>query len=342
MRNDTIEDIVDLCITINQRAMKIYRMLLNAEKNDELKQFWTEMASEEKSHEEFWKVAKELAQAKKLHHVFDDPLVIKEELTQILDKVKTLSKLWNTKQSMENALILAYRLEYDMLHPAFELLYHTLKPLIEKFDSENIYDKHINRFIQMFVKFGNMTPAMELLGETLENLWKRNKTLTRLVMTDSLTGLLTRRGFFVLAKEIAYLAQRKRENMGLLMIDIDEFKTINDTYGHPKGDEVLKGVADSLKSSVRKSDIVGRFGGEEFIILFPTIQPNALHRIAETIREGVESLQTADIPVTISIGVYQGMMGDDPDEEIFSWIAKADECLYQAKTNGRNCIVFST
>jgi len=226
-----------------------------------------------------------------------------------------------------------------MLHPAFELLYHTLKPLNGESDPEGIYDLHINRFIRMFVHYSDVSPELELLGETLRSLWERNKTLTKLVMIDSLTGLLNRRGFLILAKQLSFLALRNNENMGLLMIDIDKFKKINDAYGHPKGDKVIQGVAKSLKTSVRKSDIVGRFGGEEFIVLFPAIKPDALYKIAETIRAAVEKAHPVGIPVTISIGVKQGLMGPNPEKELFSWIAKADRRLYQAKAKGRNCVV---
>jgi diguanylate cyclase (GGDEF)-like protein len=124
------------------------------------------------------------------------------------------------------------------------------------------------------------------------------------------------------------------------MIDIDKFKKINDTHGHPVGDEVLKGVAKSLTTRLRKSDIVGRFGGEEFIILFPAILPDALYNIAEAIRAGIERIRPLGIPVTVSIGVKQGLIVSDPEKELFSWIAKADERLFQAKANGRNCVVF--
>ncbi len=342
MRDDNVLDIIYLCIAINQRATEIYLMLSEADKNEKLKLFWAEMAKEEKINAVFWNTARETAEEHGLPHVFDDPLVIRNELEQILEKVKFLLKRWELNQSVENALILAYRLEYNMLHPAFEVLYNTIKPLSGESDPEDLYDLHINRFIKMFVHYGNMTPELELLGETLKSLWERNKTLTRLVMIDSLTGLLNRRGFLILARELSYLAQRNKKNMGILMIDIDKFKKINDKFGHPKGDEVLKGVADLMKTKVRKSDIVGRFGGEEFIILFPAIRPTALRRIAEAIRAGVEKARPVDILVTISIGVKQGLIESDPEKTLFSWIAKADERLYQAKSNGRNCVVFDT
>jgi len=339
MKYDDVLNIIDLCIVINYRAWEIYVKLAKAEDNKELRRFWAEMAREEKKQEDFWHKTKEIAKELGLPQLFDDSLAARHELEQILKKIEILISRWQADKSRENALILAYRLEYYMIHPTFELLYHTLKPFGTESDPEDDYDLHVKRFIEMFVRHGNITPELELLGETLQGLWQRNKALTKLAMVDGLTGLLNRRGFLILAKELCYLGQRNKENMGLLMIDIDKFKKINDKHGHPQGDKVLQVVATLLKSSVRKSDIIGRFGGEEFIILFPAILPDALHRIAEKMRREVEQVPPAGIPVTISVGLIQGMMQSHLDSELFNWIAKADKSLYQAKANGRNCVV---
>ena len=339
INNDKISNIIRLCVAINEQALKIYSRLSRAEDDEELKHFWIEMANEEKIHKTFWNCVKKVAKEYQLPHVFDDPLATRIDLEKILQKVEILSKRWEENRSMENALILVCRLEYYMLHPVFEIFYHTLKHISGEIDPEDSYDQHINRFIEMFLRYGSVTPELELLGETMQSLWQRNKILTKLVMIDSLTGLLNRRGFFILAKELFYLAQRNKGKMGVIMIDIDKFKNINDEYGHPKGDIVLKGIAESLKKSVRKSDIIGRFGGEEFIVLLPNIQSTALERIADKIRLGVEISKPAGIPVTVSVGVSQGTVQTDPDTELFSWIGKADKCLYLAKSNGRNCVV---
>lgn len=339
MEQKTLWGIIDLCIAINQKAFQIYTKLSKAEEIKELKAFWKEMAAEEKIQKGFWDMAKQTAREYRLPHIFEDPAATKDELESLLQKIKVLLKRWEATQSMKNALILAYRLEYYMLHPTFELLYHALKPLAGGIDPADTYDRHIKKFIDMFIRYGDVTPELELLGETLQSLWQRNKSLVEMAMIDGLTGLLNRRGFLILANELSYLSQRKEENMGLFMIDIDRFKTINDTHGHPMGDKVLKAVAQSLKTYIRKSDVLGRFGGEEFIILFPDIRAAALPLIAEKIRKGVETARPAGIPVTISIGVEQGVIQDDPEKTLFSWISKADERLYKAKTGGRNCVV---
>ena len=131
MDNTTVLSIICLCIDINHRASEIYIKLSKSEDNEELKHFWTEMANEEEIHATFWDNIKKVAQRSKLPLVFDDPQSTQNELEKLLKKVEMLLTRWEKSQSLENALILAYRLEYYMLHPAIEMLYHTLKPLTQ-------------------------------------------------------------------------------------------------------------------------------------------------------------------------------------------------------------------
>lgn len=339
MKDENIWGIIYLCIAINQKAIQIYTKLSEAEEIKALKRFWVQMADEEKIHAAFWNKTKLKAQDFKFPSIFDNPLETRNELTVILEKISVLLDRWEEKKTMKNALILAYRLEYYMLHPTFELLFHSLKPLVGNTDPSDTHDRHIKRFIDMFIQYGDITPELELLGETLQSLWQRNKVLVEIAMIDRLTGLMNRRGFLIVARELFYLAQRKKENIAIFMIDIDHFKKINDQYGHPTGDKVLKGVAQSLKTNVRKSDVLCRYGGEEFLILFPDILSNAVLHIAEKIRKGVEKARPNDIPVTISIGIEQGIVKNDSYNTFFSWISKADKHLYKAKGNGRNCVV---
>jgi diguanylate cyclase (GGDEF)-like protein len=339
MKDKSIWGIIYLCITINQKAIQIYTNLSKAEEIKELKSFWIQMADEEKSHAAFWNCAKLTAHNFKFPTLFDNPSQILEELSLISEKIDILSDRWEENKTMANALVLAYRLEYYMLHPTFELLFHALKPLAEDIDPSDTLDRHIKRFIDMFVQYSGITPELELLGETLQSLWQRNRELAKIALIDGLTGLLNRRGFLIVAQELFYLAHRKKENVALFMIDIDHFKKINDQYGHPRGDTVLKGVAKSLKKTVRKSDVLCRYGGEEFVILFPDILSSAVPEMAEKVRKGVEISRPNGIPVTISIGVKQGVVQSGSDQVFFSWISTADDYLYTAKARGRNCFV---
>ena len=340
MKDEITWGIIRLCIAINQKAIQIYIKLSQAEEISELKAFWVQMADEEKIHADFWRRVALTAEDFIFPCIFDTPSDIQKELSAILEKIDALSNRWDEKKSMENSFILAYRLEYYMLYPTFEVLFNALKPL-NKDDTvpSDTYDRHIRRFIDMFIRYGNITPELELLGETLQSLWKRNKALVDMAMTDGLTGLFNRRGFLIVAQGLFSLAERRKENLAVFMIDIDHFKKINDKYGHPRGDIVLKGLAKSLKEIVRKSDVMCRYGGEEFVILFPNILSPAVPLMAEKIRKEVEESRPDGIFTTISIGVTQGLVKNSSDNDFLSWVSKADKCLYKAKANGRNCVV---
>ncbi len=137
---------------------------------------------------------------------------------------------------------------------------------------EDDYEKHLYRFVEGFKNFGNINPEMELLGSLLNSVWKRNRELVNMNMYDSLTKVLNRKGINDLMISYYYLAQRNKYKLGLLMIDIDNFKNVNDTYGHQFGDIVLKDIASKISNSIRKSDLLGRFGGEEFIIFYQILK----------------------------------------------------------------------
>ncbi len=270
MKNGITWKIIRLCIAINQKGHTDIYQVVPSRRNNRLKAIWTQMADEEKIHALFWQRVALRAGDFIFPCIFDTPSDIRKELSAILEKIEFLSNRWEEKNQMGNALILAYRLEYYMLYPTFEVLFNTLRPLEGDGDTvpSDTYDRHIRRFIDMFIQYGHITPELELLGETLQSLWKRNKVLVDITMTDGLTGLYNRRGFLMVAQGLFSLAERREENIAVFMIDIDHFKKINDKYGHPRGDIVLKGVANSLKRTVRKSDVMSRYGGEEFVILF--------------------------------------------------------------------------
>jgi diguanylate cyclase (GGDEF)-like protein len=157
-------------------------------------------------------------------------------------------------------------------------------------------------------------------------------------MYDALTGLWNRRAIFeALARELDR-ARRQQSPLAVVMIDLDHFKRINDTYGHLAGDDVLREAAQRLRETVRSYDFVGRYGGEEFLIVAPGSESSRAMDLAERIRrlfaDNPIRLSTAAIPVTLSLGVV--CLQDGQAAEISKVLSAADDALYSAKGGGRN------
>jgi len=179
---------------------------------------------------------------------------------------------------------------------------------------------------------------VKLLRQTQE-LKKAQEELKLLALTDPLTKLYNRRYFTQMSESCLELAKRNNTNASILMIDIDNFKSINDTYGHKIGDDVIVIISSLLQKQNRKSDIVCRWGGEEFIILLSNTNTNGAIIIAQKIRNLVEnSVITLDnndqIKFTISIGISE--IYTQYDKDIEDSINRADKALYKAKDSGKN------
>jgi len=184
-----------------------------------------------------------------------------------------------------------------------------------------------------------------MLSRIAENLLTRehvNEGLIHFAFTDHLTGLRTR-GYFEQQLELEIKrAERKQEKFVLLMLDIDHFKSLNDTYGHHVGDEVLRALAAVLVKDMREVDTVARYGGEEFVMILPDTNETEAIAVAQRIRKAVEqtrlasSVQPAAGPLSISIGLAVFEVHAASKRDLIDF---ADLALYQAKREGRNRVV---
>lgn len=161
--------------------------------------------------------------------------------------------------------------------------------------------------------------------------------LQQIAKQDSMTGALTRRGFFAEVEKEFLRSSRYDRPSALVVIDVDHFKSINDRYGHPAGDAVLVSIANASMATMRKSDIFGRLGGEEFGLLLPETNPEEAREAAERIRRMVEStiiqVGGAEVRATVSLGVAPR---PGTTESVATWFSEADIALYEAKQFGRN------
>lgn len=165
---------------------------------------------------------------------------------------------------------------------------------------------------------------------------ERERNLRQLASTDSLTGIYNRRAFLEQANKSLSLAARQRWQVVILMLDIDHFKQINDQFGHAKGDFVIRSVAQACTKILREHDVVGRFGGEEFVILLSNMSMHKAQTVAERLRQQVEELWIVNEPNQMQVTVSIGIAAMQSDNSLETTIKHADKALYQSKIKGRN------
>jgi diguanylate cyclase (GGDEF)-like protein len=239
----------------------------------------------------------------------------------------------------------------EQLKPGDDLLENKilgeyLKPLLEeKTNRVNFSLEHAEQGVSFYTAdshridshFFSSSGLSILIRDVSETTHLMNK-LTNQANMDDLTGLLNRRYLMQLGeRQLALMHQNKRP-LGIILLDIDHFKAVNDSYGHLAGDEVLKQLARCIESRLRDDDLVGRFGGEEFAIFLPGSDLNTSLQIGERIRRGIEDLEIKYddeiIHITGSIGVQTTTLGTKTT--MTELLNQADQALYKAKDSGRN------
>ena len=163
--------------------------------------------------------------------------------------------------------------------------------------------------------------------------------LKLLASTDAMTKLYNRRYFTKISEHTLDLSKREKQDLSIIILDIDKFKNVNDTYGHKVGDDVIIILANKLIEHQRKSDVVCRYGGEEFVILLPNTSADGAKIVAEKLREDIENItlkpsSSLDLKFSISIGISQ--VNVQTENSIEETLKRADTALYNAKNSGRN------
>lgn len=205
-----------------------------------------------------------------------------------------------------------------------------------------LVDGVIDEMQSLLVNNQTMEQSLSAMGQEVQNLKTEMENLSLAAMTDQLTSLHNRRAYEIAIQDHIHRAEQQHTRCSLLLIDIDRFKVFNDNYGHQVGDKVLAYVALALKQCVRGDDFVARYGGEEFVVLLPNTHFHDALQVAETLRERISERRLAIGKdkklslgaITVSIGLASLQEGDDADT-LFS---RADKALYEAKSDGRNCV----
>jgi diguanylate cyclase (GGDEF)-like protein/PAS domain S-box-containing protein len=183
----------------------------------------------------------------------------------------------------------------------------------------------------------NGRPAVQSVLRDVTDRKRVETELRRLATTDPLTLALNRRQYLQLSREAFHEARADGEPLALIMIDIDHFKQVNDQYGHPAGDRVLATVVEKCRQHLRRHDLIGRMGGEEFGLTLPRCDPAAGREAAERCRRSVESEVFEADGLCFGVQISLGVTWLQPDDRnVEAVIARADQALYEAKRNGRN------
>jgi diguanylate cyclase (GGDEF)-like protein len=335
MNQDAMIDIVGLCMSIEDRAAGFYRNLKESAEKDDVRKFWQRILDQGRGRKAGWEQLETWARSGMLPQFFDLPSNVRTELATIRSKVDVLLDSSRRVEDLRSAIFMAFKLEFYLLHPAFESFFQYLRTVTENSGMAGTHET-INLLFEALEIYGLEALELELLGETLHRLWQENRKMAIQSNTDPLTGVLNRRGFFDAIKPLSHLAQRNGSDIAILMIDIDHFKKINDTHGHQFGDAVLRYVAETLMKNIRTSDLLGRYGGEEFIIILSSVTREALFDVAEKLRAAVEADNRDNGNVTISVGAAISTIGFPVEGEMERLIRDADTLLLKAKSSGRN------
>ena len=195
--------------------------------------------------------------------------------------------------------------------------------------------------VMLWRKFATITLQQEQLEKANAELQTKQRELERLTRLDGLTGLFNRNTFVELTRQELDRAQRQGSETALLLLDLDHFKRVNDTWGHPAGDAVLRHVASIASRTVRSTDLVGRLGGEEFIVLLPATSLEAARKLAEKLRQRLEASPTPWEPSPLVVTASIGVSGCAAIEKrnFDALYTEADKALYLAKTRGRNRVM---
>ena len=188
-------------------------------------------------------------------------------------------------------------------------------------------------FLNLLICLVVMIVVLILLNRVVRRFQLRIETQA---MTDSLTGLPNRRGFDRIAMNAIAETRREHKALSAMLLDLDHFKWLNDTHGHLAGDEVLSGFAEDIRRCLRDTDIICRWGGEEFIILLKDTNSSGARRVAEKIRLLAEQHTYVFTGSALQVTVSLGLTELHPDDTLQSLIARADQALYSAKQSGRN------
>lgn len=333
--------ILELCIEMDTLAERAYETMGERCTIPELGRTFMVLASEEGSHLGWWQDLLGAWEQGLLPDVVNDTDELITRLKGLRDELRASIPEGVAALAPDEMLALAARIEFFMIDPVFgELIDLTEPGSSEQRRSE--YAAHLERLIGAIESHYAQNTLATLLAGILKRTWRDNMALAVHATRDALTGLYNRRALDTHLPQWAAWSSRYGHPLTVLLVDVDMFKGVNDDYGHGFGDKALCAVARALESATRASDLVVRYGGDEFAIIAPEAGPDEYPQMVDRIVRAVRDVDLVDrsgahVPLSVSAG---GVIACDPAGSIprspDRLLASADQSLYAAKQSGRN------
>ncbi len=336
-----MRDVLEMCIELDTMAAETYRSLASACTDPEVATLFEHLAAEEDSHVGWWSELLESWDSGLIPDIVTDPDAILKSIREVQDDVRASIPSDPAALSPADMLEVAVHLEFFLLDPLFAELLDLTEPG-RTGHHRDAYARHIDRLVGAIERHAANDSLSRFLARVLKRALRDNVRLATLATRDPLTGLYNRRGMLGhLTQWVSWAARYGRPIM-VLLIDIDHFKTVNDTHGHLVGDTVLKSVAGAIGSSTRESDFVARYGGDEFAVVAPETDADEFAALTKRILTAVRDVRCpgrdgVDVRVSVSIGGAVLTPGFElTPSTIDLLLAGADASMYEAKATGRD------
>jgi diguanylate cyclase (GGDEF)-like protein len=336
-----MRDILELCVKMDQHAERLYEGLAESCSVQDLSETFDQLARDEAQHTGWWEGLLDAWEQGLVPDIVNDTEALAERLEGLESELSAVSTADLKELSPDEMLALAARIEFFMIDPVFGELIDLTEPGRAE-GRHAAYQAHLQRLIDAIGRHYSPGSLAGLLASILSRAWKDNLRLAVFATHDTLTGIYNRRALYTHLPQWAAWSARYGHALAVLLIDVDFFKGVNDDYGHAAGDDALRAVAHALRKSVRASDLVVRFGGDEFAVIAPETDETEYADLTARIIETIHDLQVTDrtgrrIPISVSIG---GVIAKDPPGSLTRatdrLLASADQSLYAAKNSGRD------